>query len=160
MGTANYRTWRHRNPLLSPDHLLPSPVVCRSLPSLKSKCRFDSTNLIKTCQFAPEIRRSTRGFQVAWRPSGTFNCETLSWRIGRNMGDSRLNGSTKSTVFCRFILLKAKCMELCPQGFQKVIVFLTPHVASCIQHAFKMYLSGFLFIFKRPITSSNQTPQR
>lgn len=41
MGTANYRTWRHPNPLLSPDHLLPSPVVCRSLPSLKSKSRFD-----------------------------------------------------------------------------------------------------------------------
>ena len=41
MGIANYRTWRHPNLLLSPDHLLPSPVVCRSLPSLKSKWRFD-----------------------------------------------------------------------------------------------------------------------
>lgn len=47
MGTANYRTWRHPNPLLSPDHLLPSPVVCRSLPSLKSKWRFEDIFLSK-----------------------------------------------------------------------------------------------------------------
>ena len=94
MGTANYRTWRHPNPLLSPDHLLPSPVVCRSLPRPQIQVAiwwFDSTFLSKCFVFhSPEIRRSTRGFQVAWRPSGTclqlWDTETPSWRVGKKSG--------------------------------------------------------------------------
>ena len=66
--------------------------------------------------------------------------ELESWKKSIEMGNSRLNDSTESSAFCRFILLKAQCMELCPQGFQKVIVFLTPHVTSWIQHGFNMYL--------------------
>ena len=180
MGTANYRTWRHPNLLLSPDHLLPSPVVCRSLPSLKSKWRFDDLTAHSYQNVSIRVPLAWNSSQHTRFPSclTTFrhllelqDTETPSWRVGKKYG--KFPPQWFYWIFCILPLHLAEgpVYGVVPARLPKSHCL--SHASCDIMDSAWIYyvsdiiwlsfdeihdLSGFPFMFKQPIRSSNFKP--